>query len=114
MSVTVSDGPTIVAGYEYRLRIAADLALFPAGCALTSHVRRKVSETAILATLTTANGGLARVSDTEVDIAIAGTASASWQAGTVVLDMVRTDVNPDQHLGFVLEIPVTLAVTRGL
>jgi hypothetical protein len=114
MSVTVSDGPAIVAGYEYTLRIAADLPLFPLGCALTSHVRRKIGDTTIMATLKTENGGLVRVSDNEVDIVIPGTESLAWTAGSVVLDMVRTDLTPDKHLGFFLEIPVVLAVTRGL
>jgi hypothetical protein len=32
----------------------------------------------------------------------------------VVVDVVRTDLDPDLHLGFALEIPVMLPVTRGL
>ena len=34
--------------------------------------------------------------------------------GRVVLDLVRTDLAPDLHLGFLLELPVILPVTRGL
>jgi hypothetical protein len=30
----------------------------------------------------------------------------------VVLDLVRTDLSPDRHLGFMLEVPVALPVTR--
>jgi hypothetical protein len=30
------------------------------------------------------------------------------------MDMVRTDVDTDQHLNFTLEIPVIRPVTRGL
>ena len=70
MSVSVSDGPAIVAGYEYRLQLEADSPVFPAGCALAAQVRAKVSDSTVIATLTTANGGLARISDTVVEITI--------------------------------------------
>jgi hypothetical protein len=36
----------------------------------------------------------------------------SLAPGEVVLDLVRTDLTPDRHLGFLLEIPVVLPVTR--
>ena len=114
MSVTVSDGPAIVAGYEYKLQLEADGPIFPAGCALTAHVRSKVSDSAIIATLTTGNGGLARISDTTVEITIGPSATANLAAGSVFMDMVRTDLNPDRHLNFNLEIPVIRPVTRGL
>jgi hypothetical protein len=114
MSVTVSDGPTIVAGYEYKLQIEADSPIFPAGCALTAQVRAKVRDSTIIATLTTANGGLARISDTVVEITIPPTATANLSPGSVVMDMVRTDINPERHLNFNLEIPVVRPVTRGL
>lgn len=35
-------------------------------------------------------------------------------AGTVVVDVVRTDLVPPRHLSFFLEIPVVLPVTRSL
>jgi len=31
-----------------------------------------------------------------------------------VLDLVRIDLDPDLHLGFSLELPVLLPITRGL
>lgn len=114
MSVTVSDGPAIVAGYEYKLQLEADGPIFPAGCALTAQVRSKVSDSAVIATLTTANGGLLRISDTVVEITIGPSATTSLAAGSVFMDMVRTDLNPDRHLNFNLEIPVIRPVTRGL
>jgi hypothetical protein len=114
MSVSVSDGPAIVAGYEYRLQLEADSPVFPAGCALTAQVRTKVSDSAVIATLTTANGGLARISDTVVEITIPPAATANLPPGSVVMDMVRTDLYPDRHLSFTLEIPVVRSVTRGL
>ena len=114
MSVSVSDGPAIVAGYEYRLQLEADSPVFPAGCTLAAQVRTKVSEGSIIATLTTANGGLARISDTVVEITIPAAGTANLPPGSVVMDMVRTDLEPDRHLNFILEIPVIRPVTRGL
>jgi hypothetical protein len=39
---------------------------------------------------------------------------AGLGAGSVVLDVVRTDLVPPRHLSFFLEIPVVLPVTRGV
>jgi hypothetical protein len=114
MTVSVADGPAIVVGYEYRLQLEADSPVFPQGCALVAQVRAKVSDNAVIATLTTANGGLARISDTVVEITIPAAATASLPPGSVVMDMVRTDLEPDRHLNFTLEIPVIRPVTRGL
>ena len=114
MSVTVADGPAIVAGYEYQLQLEADSPVFPAGCALAAQVRTKVSDNTVIATLTTGNGGLARISDTVVEITIPATATANLPPGSVFMDMVRTDLEPDRHLNFTLEIPVIRPVTRGL
>ena len=114
MTVTVSDGPAIVAGYAYKLQIETDVAMFPVGCTLIAQVRAKVSDSTVLATLTTANGGLTRISDTVIEITIPAPATAALQVGSVVLDVVRTDLEPDRHLNFHLEIPVIKPVTRGL
>jgi hypothetical protein len=114
MSISVSDGPAIVAGYEYRLQLEADSPVFPAGCTLAAQVRTKVSDSAVITTLTTGNGGLARISDTIVEITIPAAATANLPPGSIVMDMVRTDLDPDQHLNFTLEIPVIRPVTRGL
>jgi hypothetical protein len=114
MTVSVADGPAIVAGYEYRLQLEADSPVFPAGCALFAQVRGKVSDSTVIATLTTANGGLGRISDTVVEITIPAAATANLPPGSVVMDMVRTDLDPDRHLNFTLEIPVIRPVTRGL
>jgi len=114
MSVEVTTGPAIVAGYTYKLQIEAESPVFPEGCALTAHVRAKISDSAIIATLTTANGGLARLSDTVIEIIIPPEPTESLRAGTVIMDVVRTDVDPDLHLNFTLEIPVVRPVTRGL
>jgi hypothetical protein len=114
MSVIISDGPAIVAGYEYRLQLEADSPVFPEGCTLAAQIRAKVSDSAVITTLTSANGGLARISDTVVEITIPGAATANIPPGSVVMDMVRTDLEPDRHLNFTLEIPVIRPITRGL
>jgi hypothetical protein len=114
MSVSVSDGPAIVAGYEYRLQLEANSPVFPQGCALVAQVRGKVSDSTVITTLTTSSGGLARVSDTIVEIVIPAAATANLPPGSVVMDMVRTDLEPERHLNFTLEIPVIRPVTRGL
>jgi len=114
MSVDVADGPAIVAGYAYRLQIEADSPLFPEGAAFTAQVRAKLSASSVIATLTSANGGILRVSDTVVELIIAPEATADLGAGSVIFDIVRTDLVPPRHLSFFLEIPVVLPVTRGL
>jgi len=114
LSVSVSEGPAIVAGYEYRLQLEADSPIFPAGCALTAQVRGKVSAGAVIATLTTANGGLNRITDTIVEVLLPPAVTVHIPAGSVVMDLVRTDLEPDRHLNFILEIPVVRPVTRGL
>ena len=86
MSVSVSDGPAIVAGYEYKLQLEAGSPVFPQGCTLTAQVRAKVSATTTIATLTTANGGLARISDTVVEITISAGATANLPPGSVVME----------------------------
>lgn len=114
MAVDVSDGPAIIAGYEYRLQVETGSAVFPQSCTLAAQLRAKVSDATVIATLTTQNGELLRKSDTVVEIVIAPEASAGLSAGSVVLDMVRTDLVPPRHLQFTLEIPVVRPVTRGL
>jgi len=114
VSVAIVDGPAIIAGYAYRLQIEADSPLFPEGAVFGAQVRSKLSATSVIATLTTANGGILRVSDTVLELAIAPEATASLGAGSVVLDVVRTDLMPPRHLSFFLEVPVVLPVTRGV
>ena len=114
MSVTIFHGPAIVAGYAYRLQVEAESPLFAEGAVFAAQVRSKVSASTVIATLTTANGGILRVSDTVVEMVIAPEATVGLGAGSVVVDIVRTDLIPPRHLSFFLEIPVVLPVTRGL
>jgi hypothetical protein len=114
MPVEISEGPAIVAGYEYRLQIEALVAAFPEGCTLAAQLRRRIADMDAVATLTTENGGLVRQSDTVVEIVVSPEKTAGLGAGSVVLDVVRTDLAPYRHLNFTLEIPVVRPVTRDL
>lgn len=115
MTTSVVEGRVIAIGYEWRQRIeiVSTPGLFPSGCALTAHVRATRVSTAILATLTTGNGGIVRISDTAVEMVISPAQTAAMAPGRVVFDVVRTDPTPDQHLGFALTVPVIMSVTRG-
>lgn len=115
MTTTRIEGQAISIGYEWRQRIAvtATPPLFPAGCALAAHVRSHRLDPAALAVLTTANGGIVRVSDTEIDVVIPPASTAAMVPGAIVFDLARTDVDPDVHLGFALTVEVVQPVTRG-
>lgn len=110
----IQTGPVILIGYEYRLQLQAEADLFPDAASFAGQMRAAVADTAVLASLTMANGGLLRRDDRTLEIVLAPEVTAGLMPGRVVLDLVRTDLDPDQHLGVLLEIPVALPVTRGL
>jgi hypothetical protein len=114
--IATVDGPAIIAGYEYRLQIAVGgiPAPFADDPVLRAHVRRTTGSAQILANLVT-DGGITIVNDTTIDLVITAAQSAGWKPGSVFLDVVRDEAgSPDIYLGFRLEIPVMLPVTRGL
>lgn len=110
--VHVQEGPVILIGYEYRLQLEAEADLFPNGASFAGQVRSAISATTMLAELSSAAGSVLRVDDRTLEIVLAPAVTAGLAPGGVVLDLVRTDLEPDRHLGFVLEIPVALPVTR--
>ena len=114
MTTTLEEGSAIAAGYLWSLRIEMDVDAFPAGVSLQGHVRRRVNDSVIMASLSTADGSIVRVDSRSIDIVLAGETTKSWGAGSVVLDLVRTDTDPDQYLGFTLTVPVVQTVTRNL
>lgn len=114
MTVSLSDGPAIIIGYEYRLQIEAETDLFPLEAQLTGQLRAKVSALTVLATLSTGNGGIRRISARTLELVIPPEATTTLSSGSAVLDLVRTDLTPPRHLAFLLEIPVVRPVTRGL
>lgn len=105
--------PAIPIGLPYTIRLEVEGAgvFFPAGATYTSHVRADAGS-AILAALTSATGGLVRVSDTELDIVFTAEQTAALTEGQVLLDWVRTDTDPDQYGGYLLTLPTFRPITR--
>ena len=111
---TLSEGPAVLIGYAWRLQIEAEAPVFAQGAVYAGQIRIRPSDGAVLATITSADGGIVRVSDTVLELLLRPAQTAALLPGRIVLDLVRTDLDPDLHLGFLLEIPVILPVTRGL
>jgi len=111
---TLSEGPAILIGYAWRLQIEAEAPIFPDGASYTGHLRLKPSDPTLLAELSSADGGIEHITATVLELSLTPSQTAVLTPGRVVLDLVRTDLEPDLHLGFLLEIPVMLPVTRGL
>lgn len=111
---TLSEGPAILIGYAWRLQIEAEASVFAEGASYAGQLRLKPGDPTVLAELHSATGGILRVTDTVLELALTPGQTAALQPGRVVLDLVRTDLEPDLHLGFLLETPVMLPVTRGL
>ncbi|WAJ27133.1 hypothetical protein [Antarcticirhabdus aurantiaca] len=116
MSQTIQ-GPPIVLSYAYTLRIAVtgqggDV-LFPDGCELRADVRSYPGARSILAELSTQNGGLVRIDDGTIEVRLTAEQTAAIGHSSVVLDLARTDPNPDVYLYVALKIPVQKPVTRG-
>ena len=110
--VHVQEGPVILIGYEYRLQLEAEANLFPNGASFAGQVRSAITAATVVAELSSAAGSVLRVDDRTLEIVLAPAVTAGLAPGGIVLDLVRTDLEPDRHLGFVLEIPVALPVTR--
>ncbi len=112
MTLTVQEGPVILIGYEYRLQLEAEAELFPEDASFVGQVRSAITTATVVAELSTAAGSVLRVDNRTLEIILAPEVTANLAPGMVVLDLVRTDLTPDRHLGFVLEVPVALPVTR--
>lgn len=108
----LQEGPVILIGYEYRLHLEAEADLFPEGASFVGQVRSTIGATTPVAELSSVAGSVLRVDNRTLEIVLAPDVTASLAPGGVVLDLVRTDLTPDRHLGFLLEIPVVLPVTR--
>jgi hypothetical protein len=111
---TLSEGPAILVGYAWRLQIEAEAAGFAEAASYAGHLLLKPSDPTLLAELSSADGGLEHITATVLELSLTPSQTAALTPGRVVLDLVRTDLEPDLHLGFLLEIPVMLPVTRGL
>ena len=114
MTTQLSEGPVILIGYQYRLQLEAEAALFPEAARFAGQLRGKVTDETVLAVLNSASGTILRLSPTILELIIPDAVTATLSPGSVVLDLVRIDLTPPQHLNVFLEIPVLLPVTRGL
>jgi hypothetical protein len=105
---------TILIGFEWRARVTVtgSPAAFPAGCQLAGQARVTDAMGKVFSTLTTANTQIVRVSDTVIDLVIPPEDTADLQEGTAVIDVVRTDVTPPAHFGFILTPKVKRPPTR--
>ena len=110
----MAEGPAVLIGYPWLLQLEAAAPVFVEGASYAGHLRLRASDPAVLALISSAEGGVLRVSDTVLELALRPDQTAGLAPGRVVLDLVRIDLDPDLHLGFILEIPVMLPVTRGL
>lgn len=107
--------PPVVPGYAYaiRLEIEGEDTPFPAGCELRADVRRFVYSGVRIARLTTEDEGIVRIDDNTVEIRMSEADTSAIDGGSVVLDLVRTDVEPVAYLYVQVRLPVTKPVTRG-
>ena len=108
-------GRAIRTGTEWRLKFTINstaLEAFPVDATFVSQIRATPESTEVLATLTSENGGVTRVSGNQIELYLPADASKNWSSGKVVLDVIRTDAGDDVHLGFDLKIPVKRSVTR--
>lgn len=112
MTTSLQEGPVILIGYEYRLQLQAEADLFPEDASFAGQVRSAISAATVVAELSSAAGSVLRVDVRTLEIVLAPEVTANLVPGMVALDLVRTDLSPDRHLGFVLEVPVALPVTR--
>lgn len=114
MPTTTTEGPALLIGYGWRLQIETDAAMFTEGAQYIGQIRERPNASEILATIDSANGGAIRISDQILELSLRPDQTNALSPGRVVMDLVRIDIDPDLHLGFVLEIPVVLPITRGL
>ena len=108
------EGPAILPGYAYQLRLEAESHLFPETASYLSELRTTPSADQVLAVVTSETGGFVRISDREMDLVLSAAQTSTLPLGRVVLDIIRTDLDLLQHLGLFLELPVLQPVTRDI
>jgi len=108
----------LVAGFAWAFPIrlipkppaTAPIVAFPVGSQWRAEFRNKEG-TPVLATLTTATGGITRIADDQLLITLPASASATWTVKSVKFDLVRTDTGPDVYLGVKFTVVVIQPVT---
>ncbi len=99
-------------GFDWNvvMRVIAAPSLFPVGVKLRAQVRTEPGA-AVLGVLTTDAGHLVRVDNDRIQITIPGSLSAKWAEGTVMFDLVRTDLTPAVHLGLRVKVETKTSLT---
>jgi len=107
-------GKIIEAGYPWRVRLEFTSSMtFPEGTTFVCQVRETVDAPDVIIELTTENEGIVRINNTALELRIDETDPSIWPVGkTVVMDIVRTDLTQNEHLGIRLQVPVRNPVTR--
>ena len=107
-------GKAIQTGCEWRLKIkitSSALEPFPTTAKFSAQIRDTV-DGPVKATLSSEAGSIFRVDSTSIELVLFGPVTTNWTAGTVVMDVIRTDLTQKVHLGFDLQIPVKRTITR--
>lgn len=113
-----SYGSPIQRGFIWRQGLVMDAEAgfvpFPAGATYRGEVRAKLTDATALAQFNTGDGGVLRVSDTELRLQLSPAQTAAIPAGVpmVWLGLVRTDVVPEEPLDFMLQVDVWTPPTR--
>lgn len=99
-------------GWSTRLTVTgANAPYFPSGVVMRSQVRATEYSPTALATLTTENGGISRVSDDAIDIVMTAAQTSNFEIGTVVLDFLRMDLAYPVGYGIKIRVKVDQGIT---
>lgn len=106
----------IMRGLRWQNRVTlsgSDTALVPEGVEIRSQVRQNEHAVTAIATLTTENGGIERVSDDAFDIVLTADQTEACEVGRVVMDFWRMDTEYPANYGFKLSVKVEQGPTRA-
>lgn len=110
---------SIIAGYDSAIQFQLTGLTLPANATFRASIREPArggarNSGALLTTLTTADDTIALDLSGDVPVlslTVPGAASAAWTWAEVWLDVVRTDLAAEQHLGFWARARVDLPLT---
>lgn len=117
MSGSATGGVPIAIGYVWRQRLRVTVIdgssiPFPVGSTFRAQVRADRSSDTVLSELTTANGGITRINDTDIDLLIPSAETALYVPNCVFLDLVRTDEATPAFQYLTLRVEVIHPYTR--
>lgn len=108
----------IYIGYPWglRLRFISPIPQFPEGTALRAQFRRESKAARVIAEITSGDG-ITHIDEETIEIRLTaeqteGMPQGDAGVGSVVMDLVRTDIPEGGHLGIVATIKTVTPVTR--